>query len=133
MTTHGDIKPGPACPARHGNGADVSVADFVLVVDDCENGPDRKPTLTEIFAFFSAPGKPHDNDDAVHTAGLTVPISSPVAQLARHVGADPHGPLARKVGDVLRQNVARCPCTATSECPALDEIRLFEAMERARS
>lgn len=132
MTTHCGIKPGPACPARHGDGADLTVADFVLVVDDCQNGPDRKPTLTEIFGFFRVPGKPHDDDDAVLTADLTVPVSSPVAQLARHVGVDPRGPLARKVGDLLRQNVARCSCTAASECPALDEIRLFEAMERAR-
>src|SRR5215472_12309337 len=86
------VRPGPACPARHGAGADVNVAHFVLVVDDCENGPCREPTSTDIFGYFRLPGDEHD-DDSVITAGLFVPISSPIARLAHQVGADPHGPL----------------------------------------
>src|SRR5262249_16974603 len=116
---------------QRGEGADVGVADFVLIADDCANGPDRRPTMTEIFGYFRMPGEGHDGD-VVLTAGLEVPIRSPIALLARHVTADPVGALPRKVGDLLRQNVIRCPCTATTECPALDELSLVEAMERVR-
>jgi hypothetical protein len=123
--------PGPRCPARWGEGADVDVADFVLVADDCANGPDWQPTMTEIFGYFRVPGEGHD-DDVVLTAGLEVPIRSPIAMLAHHVTADPVGTLPRKVGDLLRQNVIRCPCTSAGECPALDELSLVEAMERVR-
>jgi hypothetical protein len=60
-----------------------------------------------------------------------VPIDSPVARLARLIGADPTGELSRKVGDLLRANVTACPCTPCDECPALSESRLIEGMERA--
>jgi hypothetical protein len=130
MATPGGIRPRPGCPARHGVGVDLSVADFVLVVDDCEDGPDQQPTMTEVFGYFRVPGKQHD-DDAVLTAGLDVPITSPIARLAHQVSADPTGALPRMVGDLLSRNVARCRCTNTAQCPALDELRLLEAMEHA--
>lgn len=126
-------RPLPGCPARHGDGADVTTAGFILVVDDCERGPDRQPTATEIFGYFRVPGREHD-DDVVLTADLTVPVASPIARLARKVSDDLTGALSRVVGDVLRGNVARCPCApTTSQCPALDELRLVEALECAAS
>lgn len=128
MTPAGTIRPGPGCPARAGAGADVSIADFILVVDDCENGPDRQPTKTEVWGLFRLPGEEHD-DDAVLTGGLEVPITSPIARLARHVGARPRR--VKRAGAILRRNVTCCPCTATAECPALDEVRLLEAIEHA--
>ena len=122
-------RPLPGCPARHGEGADASVAGFTLVVEDCERSPAGYPVSTEIFGYFRLPGAAHDND-AVLTADLLVPIGSPIAQLAHHISADADA-LTSKVRDALRASVARCPCTATAECPALDEIRLLEAMEHA--
>src|SRR5215470_16528553 len=110
-------RPGPGCPALHGNGADVSVAEFILVVEDCESSPAGYPTSTDVWGYFRLPGAAHDND-AVLTAGLLVPVGSPIARLAHRISADPAGALTGKVRDALRANIARCPCTATSQCPA---------------
>jgi hypothetical protein len=130
MTTPAAIWPCPGCPARHGNGTDVSVADFILVVEDCERSPARYPISTEIFGYFRLPGAAHDND-AVLTAGLLVPVGSPIAQLAHHISADPVGALTGRVRDALRANVALCAGQPCHECPALDEVRLLGAMEHA--
>jgi len=125
-------RPGPHCPANAGAGVDVRHARFVLAVDDCINGPDRKPTATEIFGFFAVPGDEHDHDDdedVVLTGGLEVPISSPIARLAHHVSADALS--VARAGDILRRNVADCPCRPCEDCPALTDVKLLEAVESA--
>lgn len=55
MTTASGTRPRPGCPARDGRGADINTAAFTLVADDCENGPDRRPTMTDIFGYFRDP------------------------------------------------------------------------------
>jgi len=95
------------------------------------NGPDgHTPTITEVFGYFRLPGEVHD-DDTLQTAIVDVPAGSPIARMAHQVSTDPDGILTRKAGTMLRSNVARCPCTATDECPALNEIRLLQAIEHA--
>jgi hypothetical protein len=126
--TGGTTRPLPHCPAQRGKGADITTADFVLIANDCMTGPDGQPTLTEIFGYFRLPGEEHD-DDVLLTAGLDVPHGSPMADMARRISADPDR--IKTSGDMLRSNVVACPCTATDECPALNELRLLEAMERA--
>jgi hypothetical protein len=121
-------RPLPDCAARHGHGADITTADFTLVADDCLTGPDGLPTRTDIFGFFCVPGEQHD-DDVLLTAGLDVPAGSPIARMAIRVSADPDR--TRTAGTMLRANIAQCPCAASAECPALNEIRLLEAIERA--
>jgi hypothetical protein len=121
-------RPLPGCPARRGKGADTTTADFVLVADDCISGPDGQPTVTEVFGYFRLPGEEHD-DDVLLTAGLEVPAGSPAAAMAHGVSADPGR--TRTAGMLLRRNVARCPCAARGDCPALDEARLLEALEHA--
>src|SRR5215472_5369299 len=69
----GPARPGPHCPARDGQGADIATAAFTLVADDCANGPDRRPTMTDIFGYFKDSDDEHD-DASVMTAGLTVPV-----------------------------------------------------------
>ena len=130
MTRPAAIWPCPGCPARHGNGADLSAASFILVVEDCERSPAGYPISTEVFGYFRLPGAAHDND-VVLTAGLLVPVGSPIARLAHHVSASPDGALTGKVRDVLRANVARCPGPPCQDCPALDEVSLVEAIRRA--
>lgn len=121
--------PCPGCPAVHGNGADLSVAGFTLVADDCQGGPGRQPAKTDVWGFFVLPGPEHDAD-VVLTAGLLVPAGSPIARLAHRAAASPAR--VARAGAVLRGNVARCPCPpGAPECPALDEVRLVEAIERA--
>jgi hypothetical protein len=120
-------RPPRGCPARYGNGADIRVARFTLVVDDCQLGPDGRPTITEIFGYFYAPGE--DHDDVLLTADIQVPIGSPIAQLAHRVSADPSR--AQKVGAALRGNVTGCQCPARGQCPALTDIRVLEALEHA--
>jgi hypothetical protein len=122
--------PPSRCPAQHGKGADIRNSYFMLVVDDCCTGPDGQPSRTEIFGFFRREGEEHDND-ALLTACLEVPADSPVAQLARLVGSGWKSRRIRRVARELRRNIEQCPCTATADCPALDEIRLFEAIEHA--
>lgn len=117
-----------SCPAQHGKGADIAVSFFTLVVDDCENGRDGLPAKTEAWGYFRQPGEEHD-DDALVTADLLVPAGSPIAQMARLVGCEEM--LTERVGAELRRNVERCLCAASAECPALDELRLVEAIEHA--
>jgi hypothetical protein len=125
----GTVPPG-RCPAQHGDGADIRNAYFLLVVEDCCTGPDGRPARTEIFGFFRRDGDDHD-DDALPTGCLEVPAASPVAVLARRVGTGWDGRRIRRVARTLRRNVERCPCAGSLECPALDEVRLFEAIEHA--
>jgi hypothetical protein len=122
------VRPLPGCPARRGKGADIRRADFVLVADDCVTGPDGQPTVTDVFGYFRLPGGEHD-DDVLLTGGLEVPAGSPIAQIAHRVSADPDR--MRAAGILLRGNVAGCPCVLQGECPALNEVRLLQAMEHA--
>lgn len=123
-------RPLPRCPAQQGKGTDIDTADFILVVHDCVTGPDGHPTITEVFGYFRLPGEVHD-DDTLLTAVVEVPAGSPIAEMARQVSADPDGILTRKAGAMLRSNAACCPCTARDGCPALNEIRLLQAIEHA--
>ncbi len=118
------------CPARHGQGADIRNSYFMLVVNDSCTGPDGQPARTEIFGFFRREGEEHD-DDALMTACLEVPAGSPVAVLARQVGTGWKGRRIRRVARTLRRNIEQCPCSPGADCPALDEVRLFEAIEHA--
>jgi hypothetical protein len=127
--TAAQARPLPGCPARVGHGTDISAADFTLVAEDCERGPDGRLTATEVFGYFSLPEQ--DACDLLQTASLVVPAGSPVARIAHQVSASPDGALAQKAGAILRSNIARCPCAATAECPALDEVSLLLAMEKA--
>jgi len=118
------------CPARLGNGADIRVADFTFVVEDCDTGPDGRPTVTEVFGYFRQPGD-EDDDHGMETASIVVPVGSPIARIAHQVGADPKGRLTQKTAAMLRGNVIRCSCTTRAECPALSESSLLLAMEHA--
>lgn len=123
-------RPGPGCPAQHGKGVDLSKAGFTFVADDCEAGTDGEDAITEIFGFFTEPGEDHD-DDVLETACLAVPAGSPIAQRAHRVAGDPSGTLTRRAGDLLRGNVAGCPCATTTECPALNKTSLLHAIRHA--
>ena len=122
-------RPLSGCPALVGNGTDISAADFTLIVEDCDGGPNGQLTATEIFGYFSLPEQ--DTCDLLQTASIVVPAGSPIAQIAYRVSASPDGALAQKAGALLRGNVARCHCAATAECPALNEVSLLLAMEKA--
>jgi hypothetical protein len=122
-------RPRPGCPARVGNGTDISAADFTLIVEDCERGPDGQLTATEVFGYFRMPEQ--DVCDLLQTASLVVPAASPIARIAHQVSGSPDGTLVQKAGVLLRGNVARCPCTFTVECPALNQTSLLLAMEKA--
>ena len=128
MTTDHQARPLPGCPARRGDGADVSVADFFLVVHDCPGGPGARPSATEVFGFFGLPDPAHENDVVV-TASVVVPSGSPAARLAHQVSNDPPG--TQRAGDLLRRHVTGCPCTAPVECPALDQAMLLAALNHA--
>lgn len=130
MAERNSRRPLPGCPAQHGKGTDISAADFILVVHDCECDRDGRPTTTEAFGYFRLPGDEHEND-VLLTAGFEVPVGSPIARMAHQVSADTTGALIHIVGTMLRGNVAHCPCADKAECPALNEIRLLEAMECA--
>jgi hypothetical protein len=121
-------QPLPGCPARHGKGADIRAADFILVADDCVTGIDGQPTLTSVFGYFRLPGEEHD-DDVLLTGDLEVPARSPIAEIAHRVSAD--SDCMWTAGKLLRSNVIHCPCETSDDCPALNEVRLLEAMERA--
>jgi len=123
-------RPLSGCPAQQGKGTDIDTADFILVVDDCVTGPDGRMTITEVFGYFRLPGDVHD-DDTLQTAVVDVPAGSSIAKIAHQVSADPDGKIPQQAGTILRSNVARCPCTDRDECPALNEIRLLEAIEQA--
>ena len=97
---------------------------------DCETGPDGQPTATEVFGFFRLPGDEHD-DDSLVTASIVVPAGSRIARMAHQVSNGPDGRLTHKLDAVLRSNVTRCPCTAGTGCPALNDISLVLAMEHA--
>jgi hypothetical protein len=126
---HGQTRPLPSCPAWHGKGTDISAADFTLIVEDCERGPDGRLTATEVFGYFRLPDQ--GAGDLVQTASIVVPVGSPIARLAHQLDTSPDGASAQITGAMLRGNVARCPCTATVECPALNETSLLLAMEKA--
>jgi hypothetical protein len=128
MTEATRARPLPGCPAFRGNGTDITEADFVLVVHDCPCGPAARQSATEVFRYFAEPGPGHDNDVIV-TAAVVVPFGSPAARLAHQVSADPS--CAQRAGDLLRRQVTACPCTASAECPALDESRLVAALGQA--
>jgi hypothetical protein len=122
-------RPLPGCPARVGHGTDISAADFTLIVEDCHGGPEGQLTATEVFGYFSLPEQ--DACDLLQTASIVVPAGSPIARIAYRVSASPDGALVQKAGAILRSNIARCACAATAECPALNEVSLLLAMEKA--
>lgn len=99
MTGTASMLPPGRCPARRGNGTDVTAAGFVLVVHDCGRGPDARPATTEVFGYFSLPGDEHAGD-VVLTDGFEVPSGSPISQLAHQVNADPAA--AGKIAAILR-------------------------------
>jgi len=101
------------------------------MADDCNSGRDMTPANTEVWGFFRQPGEECD-DDALVTASLLVPAGSPIAAMAHQVSGDEL--LTRWVEAALRANVRRCrSCrrAGAAGCPALDELRLVEAIERA--
>jgi len=114
-------RPSPGCPARDGNGTDISTAGFTFVVNDCG-------VMTEVFGYFRLPGDEHEND-ALVTGECEVPTDSPIARMACQVAGSPSR--ERTVEAKLRRNIADCSCTVSDECPALSVLRLVEAMERA--
>ncbi len=120
--------PPRSCPAQQGNGADITVSYFWFAADDCDTGRGWIPANTEVWGFFRQPGEEHD-DDALITAALLVPAGSPIARMAREVSEDEM--LTRWVEATLRVNVRRCQCAPGTECPALNELRLVEAIEHA--
>jgi hypothetical protein len=107
---------------------DLRLAVFTLVVDDCGSGTEQLPAATDVFGFFHQPGAEHD-EDSLQTGYLEVPRASPIAEMAWRAHADPYA--LSQVEASLRANVAACPCTAAGECPAVDELRLLEAIEHA--
>lgn len=126
MTTDHRARPLPGCPARRGDGADVNVAEFFLVVHDCPCGPAARPSATEVFGFFGLPD-PEQENDVVVTASVVMPSGLPAARLAHQVSNDPPG--TQRAADVLRRHVTACPCTASAECPALGQARLLAALQ----
>jgi hypothetical protein len=111
------------CPAQVGTGVEISSASFSFEARLCtENGQ----PVTEIFGFFLA----LDDDDAespLQTEVFVVPTGSPISSLGLSCIPGRLDAIAAE----LRQNVFHCPCLSTERCPALDEMRLLEAMEHA--
>lgn len=124
------VKPGFRCPALYGNSTvDMRLAEFTFVVEpDCVDGVDELHAVVEVFGFFCQPSEDPDND-LLQTGCLAVPPGSPIARIVGKVNA-----VSETVGlieDILRANIAACPCNTAAECPALNDVRLLEAMEIA--
>jgi hypothetical protein len=111
------------CPAQVGAGVEISSAIFGFEARTCKQ--DGQP-VTEIFGYFHAP----DDDDVespLQTEALIVPAGSPISRL----GLSSSPGRLEAIAAELRRKVLGCPCIATDRCPALDEMRLLEAMEHA--
>jgi|SRR5712691_11872547 len=111
------------CPAQVGTGVEISSASFGFEARLCkENGQ----PVTEIFGFFHAP----DDDDVespLQTEALVVPTGSPISCL----GLSCKPGRLEAIAAELRRNVLACQCITANRCPALDAMRLLEAMEHA--
>lgn len=124
-------RPLPGCPARAGAGGfGVDGAEFVYCAQDCRDNGDP---VTEVFGFFCPPGwqeagNPRGDAGAVHTAVFEVPAGSAISRLAHQ--ASTRAGIAL-IGEQLRAGIARCPCTRTNECAALDELNFLAAIEHA--
>lgn len=128
MTTA--VSRGFRCPALRGNSSvDMRLAEFTFVVEPgCVDGVDELHAVVEVFGFFCEPSEAPD-DDLLQTGCLAVPAGSPIARIAGKVNA-----VSDTVGlveDILRANIAACPCNAAAECPALNDVRLLKAIEIA--
>jgi len=111
------------CPAQVGTGVEISSASFSFEARLCtENGQ----PVTEIFGFFLAPDDDHA-ESPLQTEVFVVPTGSPISSL----GLSCTPSRLEAIAVELRQNVFHCPCIATDRCPALNEMRLLEAMEHA--
>lgn len=103
------VKPASRCLALYGNGVDMRLAEFRLVVEkDCVDGVDRLRAIVEVFGFFCQPGEGHD-EDLLQTACLAAPPGSPIARMACDVSSVPEA--AARIESILRANIAACPCT----------------------
>lgn len=130
------------CPAQQANGVDIGHSEFEICIDGCDpyrhSGCTSRNTDIEISGYFFPSGARLDDDDdrlndALVTAFLAVPASSHISRIAHLVNADDSGKLKAKAADMLRDNIARCPCTATDECPALNKDSFVFALKRAVS
>jgi len=132
----------PGCPAQHGQATDLRRAVFTFAAENSDTGPDGQPQITEIWGFFREPGQDHE-DDILETGYLALPAGSPIAIQARRIALLPG--LSRTVEGTLRANITACPCTRQpvphepgalpdpnpdpgAECPALNALRLLEAI-----
>lgn len=133
------------CPAQEGNGVDLDDSEFELDIDGCNprlhfnwqmNDVGIGYADIEIYGYFFPRGANLDDDDermndGLVTASLIVPAPSRISHLAHQVSGDDTGDLKTRLADALRDNVARCPCTPTDECPALNKDSLVFALQRA--
>lgn len=124
----------PRCPAQQAHGIDIAGAHFELVAENCAH-EEGSGDLIEIIGYFCQRGGEFDDDehlnDALVTAVLHVPQTSMMAFIAYRVTSCPSRALISKVEQTLRANIARCPCTAQSQCPALNQDSLTQALEHA--
>lgn len=135
------------CPAQQANGVDIDDAEFnlsldaygsCLTIDPAANAVRMRDTNVEIFGYFRPAGAHLDDrddrlNDALMTAVLVAPELSAIACVALQVHADDTGKLLAKAGDLLRELIARCPCTPARQCPAVNEASLTHALEHAIS
>lgn len=135
------------CPAQQYNGVDISDSEFEICIDGCSpylHFDWKADDVTfgyadiEVFGYFFPSGARLDDDDerlndALVTDSLVVPAFSHISRIAHLVNADDSGELKAKAADMLRDNIACCPCTATDECPALNKDSFVFALKRAVS
>jgi hypothetical protein len=129
MTAASDpVRPGFRCPALTGDIVDMRLAAFTFVVGIGSADVADQFRAVEVFGFFAEPGDEHD-ETLLQTACLEAPHGSPITRMACAVSAAPHA--VARIDGRLRANIATCPCTPATECPALSERRLLEAIEEA--
>jgi hypothetical protein len=142
----------PYCPAQIAGGADIGGSAFTFIAHDCTDmragrigrlgrvgrlgraGRRGGRVVTELFGYFREPGTIEDDarlDEALQTAVLVVRRRSRLGERARRIATDPTGQPQKRVGEILRVNVALCPCTSRRRCPALSRASLIKAVDHA--
>jgi hypothetical protein len=132
MFVDGKALVSPTCPAAE-NGCDITSHDFRFVAYDAAEVPNGPRNQTEVFGYFQPAGLGDEewSEEVVETPEFTVPKDSPISRIAHEIQSDPSGDKAHITGEHLRRAVMECPCTDTTECPALNFINLLQAMEKA--
>jgi hypothetical protein len=139
MFVEGKILVGTQCPAEFpakGYGDyDITYHPFRFAVIDTSSQPNGPLSRTEISGYFQ-PGHTQEGEpteEVVETYVLTVPLGTPISQMAHQIAEEETGDTAFVIGEELRRRIKECPCVTCEECPALNIVRLFEAIETARN